>query len=601
MSTSNNSLNFQAGIVSVLGMIVLLTAMAAYAVQVPDTGQNTFPEPGHQVIPEAVPSTPHYTTKEQASAHSRNTGQLQAPALTAGAERRRVTAQAQPEPDPDEDPDPVMHQPPPSPDPPGDQPTIVVDELTHDFGEIWSGDHTDHTFIVKNEGQAPLKLLRVKTSCGCTVSRDYDKEIAPGQTGKIPVTFKSKNQKGKFSKTITVTSNDPSQQKLTLKITGVVKRYVEVKPSSHLQFGSIQTHEEKAVTVKLINNSDQPMEITLDKSDFGNVFTAELKEEVPGQEYKLTVTAKPPFQEGRNRATIPLKTSLQREPLVRVYATVNVQPRIEVVPRQLRIYQSSSSETRKDIRMLIRGNAPVQLIEATTNEEKLTLTTSEIKPGKEFKISVTVPPGFMPQRTGTNITLKTDDTEKPVINIPILGRSSPRHPALHLVGKPAPQVQFTTNNAVSVNTAEIDDRALVLVVYASWCRYCKATLPELEKIHQAYKDRGVTFVGLCQDNPNDRISVRRATPEQSISKLQELGITFDMAFDADKKIGNQFKAKTIPTTYVIDKSGKIVNVHSGAIRGRKIANLIGDLDKALQNPPPEEESKTVPPLGSQTK
>jgi hypothetical protein len=92
---------------------------------------------------------------------------------------------------------------------------------SHDFGEIPQGVPVSVSFEFTNTGDGALIISNVATSCGCTAS-DYSQEpIMPGKSSKIKVTYNAAN-KGTFSKTITVNSNDQEAAK-TLSIKGVVK------------------------------------------------------------------------------------------------------------------------------------------------------------------------------------------------------------------------------------------------------------------------------------------------------------------------------------------------------------------------------------------
>jgi hypothetical protein len=96
-----------------------------------------------------------------------------------------------------------------------------MEKNIHDFGEIPQSKPVSVEFIFTNEGDAALVISDVGTSCGCTVP-DYPKEpIAPGKSAKIKVTYNAAN-KGVFSKTITVKSNDLEASKV-LTIKGTVK------------------------------------------------------------------------------------------------------------------------------------------------------------------------------------------------------------------------------------------------------------------------------------------------------------------------------------------------------------------------------------------
>lgn len=87
-----------------------------------------------------------------------------------------------------------------------------------DYGTIEQ--HSDGTrlFAFTNEGDAPLLITNVKTSCGCTVP-SYSKEpILPGKSGELKIKYDTKRL-GAFTKTITVTSNAEGGNKI-LKIKG---------------------------------------------------------------------------------------------------------------------------------------------------------------------------------------------------------------------------------------------------------------------------------------------------------------------------------------------------------------------------------------------
>ncbi|MBR0122337.1 MAG: DUF1573 domain-containing protein [Bacteroidales bacterium] len=100
-------------------------------------------------------------------------------------------------------------------------PTIVFDEKTYDFGEILAGSGpAEHVFTFTNVGDEPLIISNCKASCGCTVPKWTKDPVMPGQKGSINVTFTSTKVASPkaFSKSITVTSNgNPNTMLLTIK------------------------------------------------------------------------------------------------------------------------------------------------------------------------------------------------------------------------------------------------------------------------------------------------------------------------------------------------------------------------------------------------
>ena len=86
-------------------------------------------------------------------------------------------------------------------------PVITFEKTEHDFGKVDEGGKISTEFVFKNEGMAPLLLSNVRASCGCTTPIWPKEPIEPGQTGKITVQYNTNGRPGKFSKTVTITSN----------------------------------------------------------------------------------------------------------------------------------------------------------------------------------------------------------------------------------------------------------------------------------------------------------------------------------------------------------------------------------------------------------
>jgi len=103
-------------------------------------------------------------------------------------------------------------------------PKISVDHAVYDFGEVIAGMTVTHTFVLTNAGDAPLVISRVWTSCGCTTTALPKTTIAPGESVDLTVTFNSTGYRGKVGKSIYIKSNDPVTPRLTLVMTGTVKR-----------------------------------------------------------------------------------------------------------------------------------------------------------------------------------------------------------------------------------------------------------------------------------------------------------------------------------------------------------------------------------------
>lgn len=94
-------------------------------------------------------------------------------------------------------------------------PLIAFEKTTIDYGTIKKGSEPLRTFTFKNSGNEPLIITNAKGSCGCTVPTYPKEAILPGESSKIEVRYDT-NRIGKFTKNVTVTTNDGSNTVLTI-------------------------------------------------------------------------------------------------------------------------------------------------------------------------------------------------------------------------------------------------------------------------------------------------------------------------------------------------------------------------------------------------
>ena len=99
---------------------------------------------------------------------------------------------------------------------------IKFEKTTYDFGNIREdGGPVTHEFTFYNAGKEPLKITSARAECGCTKPDYPKKEIAPGASGVINVTYNPLGRPGGFTKVVTVRcTGNPG--KINLKIRGTV-------------------------------------------------------------------------------------------------------------------------------------------------------------------------------------------------------------------------------------------------------------------------------------------------------------------------------------------------------------------------------------------
>jgi hypothetical protein len=100
------------------------------------------------------------------------------------------------------------------------QPAIVCDNPDHHFGKIAGGKLVPYEFAIRNVGNGPLEISKVKPGCGgCIKVVHFPKEsIEPGEGGVIQVALITEHLDGLVHKNLAVLSNDAKHRALVLKL-----------------------------------------------------------------------------------------------------------------------------------------------------------------------------------------------------------------------------------------------------------------------------------------------------------------------------------------------------------------------------------------------
>ena len=156
-----------------------------------------------------------------------------------------------------------------------------------------------------------------------------------------------------------------------------------------------------------------------------------------------------------------------------------------------------------------------------------------------------------------------------------------QRPAMDMLGQPAPAFDVTTYQGNKTTVGGKRDKPQVVFCWASWCGYCRKSLPWINSLHQDYKDKGVEVLAVNLDQREGR---RAKTVEDTLKVYNDIGATLPMTMTTDtndtSRIGTTYKATSFPTLFVIGQSGNVEAVHIGAKATLK-EDVSGELDKLL--------------------
>ncbi len=101
----------------------------------------------------------------------------------------------------------------------GPQPKLVIPQDTWDFGRVGPTEVVSHTFVLKNEGEAPLTIARIYTTCGCTTAELTARVIPPGKVALLRLIFDAgyHDVRGqRVRRGVIIESNDPRRSEASV-------------------------------------------------------------------------------------------------------------------------------------------------------------------------------------------------------------------------------------------------------------------------------------------------------------------------------------------------------------------------------------------------
>jgi len=144
----------------------------------------------------------------------------------------------------------------------------------------------------------------------------------------------------------------------------------------------------------------------------------------------------------------------------------------------------------------------------------------------------------------------------------------------YVCGQTAYQIELLDINGNTVNIDAIKgEKFTVLDFWATWCRPCINSIPELVKLSDKFQEKGVQFIGINADSPRNRSKVK---PFAS-----SIGINYPVLLDFDQQLQSDFFIDGFPTLLVLDGKGKVLFTHVGFIQGdeKTIEDAINNLLK----------------------
>ena len=141
--------------------------------------------------------------------------------------------------------------------------------------------------------------------------------------------------------------------------------------------------------------------------------------------------------------------------------------------------------------------------------------------------------------------------------------------SLDVAGKPAPDFTLESLDGKSVQLSGYKGQAVLLNFWATWCGPCKIEMPWFVELQKEYGPQGLAIVGVAMDD---------ASKEDITKFVKEMGVNYTILLGKEA-VGQQYGGvNVLPTTFFIDRDGKIVAREFG-LQSRSL--FVDNIKKAL--------------------
>src|SRR6266404_1576135 len=232
-------------------------------------------------------------------------------------------------------------------------PRVVTPSTSFSFGDVYRGEIISQVFVVKNDGDAEVKLTDFTGTCGCEVTR-WDKSVPPGKEGWATLEVQTVSQSGEISKTAILHTNDPERPTIVFTLNANVLGGVPLRQGRYIGPIFISPEARVALYASPGKKASTEISITADNAAVKVVrveggtkrFNSRIETIEPGRTYKVIVESLPIETPDLYFDQLRIFTDSESLPVftvdvsLRVYARQQILRRSDKLPVFRRIFSS---------------------------------------------------------------------------------------------------------------------------------------------------------------------------------------------------------------------------------------------------------------------
>ena len=137
------------------------------------------------------------------------------------------------------------------------------------------------------------------------------------------------------------------------------------------------------------------------------------------------------------------------------------------------------------------------------------------------------------------------------------------------IGDPA-KLEALLINGQKVNVEQWKGKVVMVNFWATWCAVCQTEMPGWQKFYEANRDKGFEMIALSVDDGVEEVQ----------AFLAKKPYRFPVAWRFDKHEDDDFATvRSTPTTYFVDKRGKVALKHIGRMSEVFLAQTVESLQR----------------------
>lgn len=140
--------------------------------------------------------------------------------------------------------------------------------------------------------------------------------------------------------------------------------------------------------------------------------------------------------------------------------------------------------------------------------------------------------------------------------------------------KPAPEFALKDADGKTVRLSDYRGKVVLLDFWATWCGPCQVEIPWFMEFERKHKDKGFAVIGVSMDE-DGWAAVKPF--------VNELKINYRIVIGSDSTADLYGGVSALPTTFLIDREGKVASIHVG-LSGKR--DFEDDIQQLLQSAGP---------------